>query len=99
MVKRVVLLLLALVFVLLGIIGWLVPLVPGFPFYMLALACGGMASARVARWTNRQERRLPRRWRLLLRPKLRRELKRASRLELERRPAPARRRDGDPPRR
>jgi hypothetical protein len=35
-----------------------------------------MASPRVARWLKRHERRLPRRWRLLLRPKLRRALKR-----------------------
>jgi len=67
LVKRAGLIVLTLVFVLLGIIGWLIPVVPGFPFYILALATAGMASRRVARWINRQERRLPRRWRLRLR--------------------------------
>ena len=86
-VKRVGLLALSLVFVVLGIVGWLLPVVPGLPFYVLALVTAGMASVRVARWVNRQERRLPRRWRLLLRPKLRRELKRDQQ------------RDGEPPRR
>ena len=69
MVKRVALLALALVFFVLGIVGWLVPVVTGIPFYILALACAGLASRRVAAWINRQERRLPRRVRLLLRPR------------------------------
>jgi uncharacterized membrane protein YbaN (DUF454 family) len=70
MVQRVALLALALLFTVLGIIGWLVPVVTGIPFYILALACAGLASRRVATWVNRQERRLPRRVRLLLRPRL-----------------------------
>lgn len=72
MVKRVALLAAALVFVVLGIVGWLLPIVTGIPFYILALVCAGMASRRVAGWVNRHERRLPLRWRLLLRPRLRR---------------------------
>ena len=92
-VKRVALLLLSLVFVVLGIVGWLLPVVTGVPFYVLALITAGMASVRVARWVNRQERRLPRRWRLLLRPRLRRELKRDAGLEAQ----GAQRRDGEPP--
>ena len=76
MVKRVALLAAALLFVVLGIIGWLVPVVTGIPFYILALVCAGMASQRVAGWINRHERRLPAKWRLLLRPKLRRQRRR-----------------------
>ena len=74
MVQRVALLALALLFTVLGIVGWLVPLVPGFPFYLLALACAGLASRRVATWINRHERRLPLGFRrmLRLRPRLRR---------------------------
>lgn len=79
MVKRVALLALALGFVALGIVFWLLPVVTGLPFYLLALLTAGIASRRVAGWINRQERRLPRRWRLLLRPKLRRALRRDSR--------------------
>ena len=76
MVKRIALLAAALVLFGLGIVGWLVPIVTGIPFYILAAVCAGMASPRVARWINRHERRLPRRWRLLLRPRLRRSLRR-----------------------
>jgi uncharacterized membrane protein YbaN (DUF454 family) len=73
MVKRVALLAAALLFVVLGIVGWLLPVVTGIPFYILGLVCAGMASRRVGGWINRHERRLPRRLRLLLRPKLRRQ--------------------------
>ena len=79
MIKRVALLVLALVFLVLGVVGWLVPVVTGIPFYILALVCAGMASRRVGRWINHHERRLPRRWRLLLRPRLRRQQKAAAR--------------------
>ena len=74
-IKRVALLVLAVVFLALGVVGWLVPVVTGIPFYVLGLLCAGMASRRVAGWINRHERRLPWRWRLLLRPRLRRRLK------------------------
>jgi len=69
-VHRVVLLALALVFTVCGIIGWLIPLIPGFPFYLLALACAGLASRRVSAWINRHERRLPRGFRVMLRPRM-----------------------------
>jgi len=59
----------------LAIVGWLVPVLPGIPFWILGFFTLSMASRRAARWINRQEAKLPRRWRLLLRPKLRRELK------------------------
>jgi hypothetical protein len=75
LVKRVALLALALLFLLLGIVGWLLPVVTGVPFYVLAAITAGLASRRVAAWVNRHERRLPRRWRLLLRPRLRRALR------------------------
>jgi len=65
-----VLLALALVFTVCGIIGWLIPLIPGFPFYLLALACAGLASRRVSAWINRHERRLPRGFRVMLRPRM-----------------------------
>ena len=72
MAMRVVLLTLAVIFTLCGIAGWLIPVIPGFPFYLLALACAGLASRRVAAWINRHERRLPRGFRRMLRPRLRR---------------------------
>jgi hypothetical protein len=81
-VMRVLLLLGAVGCLILGIIGWLIPVLPGFPFYILGAVLAGMASRRVAAFLNRQERRLPLRVRLLLRPKLRharREEERAAR--------------------
>ncbi|MBM3988533.1 MAG: hypothetical protein FJ294_11335 [Planctomycetes bacterium] len=51
----------------LGVIGWLVPVVTGIPFYIAGLALLGLASVRAARAINGLERRLPRRARLLLR--------------------------------
>ena len=87
MVQRVALLALALLFTVVGIVGWLVPVVPGFPFYLLALACAGLASRRVATWINRHERRLPLGFRkmLRLRPRLRRRRTEAGRSSPERR--------------
>ena len=49
----------ALVFFVLGVIGWLIPLVTGLPFYAIGLILLGMASSRAARWVNRLDRRLP----------------------------------------
>ncbi|MHC5212265.1 MAG: hypothetical protein ACYTG2_16225 [Planctomycetota bacterium] len=66
-VKRAALLVAAAVFFLLGIAFWLVPVVTGLPFYVLAAITAGMASRRAAVIVNRLERRLPHRWRLLLR--------------------------------
>ena len=50
-----------------GILGWLVPVVTGIPFYVLGLILLGMASSSVRNWINRAEARLPPRWRKLLR--------------------------------
>lgn len=57
----------ALLCLVLGVIGWLIPVVSGVPFYILGLVLLGLASPATARWINRQERRLPLRWRLRLR--------------------------------
>ena len=43
----------------LGVVGWLIPVVTGLPFYAIGLLLLGMASGRVARWINRMDRRLP----------------------------------------
>ena len=64
---RLLMLVLAGLFFVLGIVGWLLPVVTGIPFYVLAAVCLGMADRRVARWINERERRLPDKWRRLLR--------------------------------
>jgi uncharacterized membrane protein YbaN (DUF454 family) len=51
----------------LGILGWLVPVVTGIPFYVLGLVLLGMASSSVRDWINRAEARLSPKWRRLLR--------------------------------
>jgi uncharacterized membrane protein YbaN (DUF454 family) len=51
----------------LGVIGWLVPVVTGIPFYVAGIVLLGLASVRAARAVNRLERRLPLRARLALR--------------------------------
>jgi hypothetical protein len=79
-VRKMALLLVAGGFFLLGIVFWLIPVVTGLPFHLLALMTLGMASRRVAGWINRHERRLPWRWRLRLRPALRRRWRREGRL-------------------
>jgi hypothetical protein len=56
----------------LGIVGWLVPLVTGVPFYFAGIALLGLASDRVRRLINRAERKLPYEWRSRLRRALRR---------------------------
>ena len=72
MVMRIVLLVVAVLCFVLGVVFWLVPVMTGIPFWILGFIVLGMASRSAARWVNRQERRLPRRARLLLRPRLRR---------------------------
>lgn len=62
-------------FMTLGMIGWLVPVVTGIPFYIIGLGLFGMGSRRARRWINRLEQRLPTRARLFLRPKLRKALR------------------------
>lgn len=67
LVTRVALLCGATLFFALGIIGWLIPVVTGIPFYIVAFAMLGAASRRTARLLNRAETRLPYRWRVALR--------------------------------
>lgn len=43
----------------LGVVGWLVPVVTGLPFYVAALILLAGASDRVRVWINARERRLP----------------------------------------
>jgi hypothetical protein len=62
----------ALGFSALGLVGWLVPVVTGIPFYAAALVLLGLASARARAWINRAEGALPRRMRVGLRRGLRR---------------------------
>lgn len=50
-----------------GILGWLVPVITGIPFYVAALILLGMGSPRVRDWINRLEARLSPRWRRRLR--------------------------------
>ncbi len=57
----------AVFFFLLGFVGWLVPVVTGIPFYVVALMLLGMASDRVREWINRLERKFPHRLRVALR--------------------------------
>jgi hypothetical protein len=42
----------------LGVVGWLIPVVTGIPFYVAGLVFLGLASDRTRRLINRQERRL-----------------------------------------
>jgi uncharacterized membrane protein YbaN (DUF454 family) len=61
----------AIVFFLLGIVGWLIPLVTGIPFYAVSLVLLGMASDRTRQWINDAERKMPDGWRRALRKVLR----------------------------
>src|SRR5262245_25888533 len=54
-------------FLVLGTIGWLLPIVTGIPFYVVALILLGIGSERCRQYINRMERRLPRALRLKLR--------------------------------
>ena len=74
--KRVLLALGGVVCLVLGVVGWLVPIITGIPFYVLGLVLFGMASPAVGQRINAWERRLPRRQRLWLRPGIRRAEKR-----------------------
>lgn len=65
----------------LGVVGWLVPVVPGIPFYILGAVLFGMAHPPLGRWINRKERGFSPRVRLMLRPRLRSELKKARQAE------------------
>ena len=50
-----------------GMVGWLVPLVTGIPFYVAGFVFLALASDRARAWANRLERRLPGSWRRGLR--------------------------------
>jgi hypothetical protein len=51
----------------LGIVGWLLPVVTGIPFYILGLLLLAKASDRTVKWINRAEAKLPPRRRRQLR--------------------------------
>jgi hypothetical protein len=70
--KRVLCVIGAVILFALGIVGWLIPVVTGIPFYVLGLVLLGMSSQRVRTWINHAERRLPIHWRRRLRTTLRR---------------------------
>lgn len=55
------------VFFVLGIVGWLIPVLTGIPFYVAGLALLALASDGARHMINRLEGRLPRRWRWALR--------------------------------
>ena len=48
------------IFFVLGIVGWLIPVLTGIPFYVAGLVLLALASDRARRFINRLERRLPR---------------------------------------
>ncbi len=81
--KRVGFIVLAVVLILLGLLTVPVPFASGIVFWIPGLLLLGIALPPVARCFNRQERRLPDRWRRRLRPRLwlrlRRRLQRAAR--------------------
>ncbi len=60
-----------LLFVALGVVGWLVPVISGIPFYLVGFLLLGMSHPPLGHWLNRKERRLPPRVRLALRPRVR----------------------------
>jgi hypothetical protein len=51
----------------LGIVGWLVPVVTGIPFYIAGFVLLAAVSGRTVKWINRAEARLPLRRRRQLR--------------------------------
>jgi hypothetical protein len=57
----------ALVFAVLGVIGWLIPVVTGIPFYVVAIVLLAVASDRARQWVNALERKLPHGTRVALR--------------------------------
>jgi hypothetical protein len=49
----------AVVFAALGVVGWLIPVVTGIPFYAVAIVLLAVASDRARKWVNALERKLP----------------------------------------
>ena len=62
----------ALVCFVLGVVGWLIPVVTGIPFYVAAIVLLAVASDRTRGWVNALERRLPHDTRVTMRQWLRR---------------------------
>jgi len=56
----------------LGVVGWLIPLVTGIPFYVAGLFLLSSGSDRARQLINRLERKLPHGWRMALRRVVRR---------------------------
>ena len=67
LIARVLLVIGAVLCFVLGILGWLVPVITGIPFYVLGLVLLAMASSSVRDWINRAEAKLSPKWRKLLR--------------------------------
>lgn len=68
------------ILILAAVVVWVIPVLTGsIPLYLGGAMLLAMAHPKIARWLNRQERRLPRKVRLLLRPKLRRQMRAAER--------------------
>lgn len=61
-----------------GMVAWVMPVVPGVPLVILGLTMLGMCNRRMAILINAAERRLPRNIRLLFRPTLREQLKKTA---------------------
>ena len=70
LIARVLLVIGAVLCFVLGILGWLVPVVTGIPFDVLGLILLGMASSSVRDWINRAEAKLSPKWRKMLRDTL-----------------------------
>lgn len=58
----------------LGVAGGFVPIVPGIPFSVLGIVLLSKAVPPFGRWINRKERTWKLKWRLLLRPALRKQV-------------------------
>jgi uncharacterized membrane protein YbaN (DUF454 family) len=65
--KRVLYVVLAIALIVVGTIGWIVPVVAGFPFWIAAAILLAMTSERVRNWINEKERRMPHERRVKLR--------------------------------
>ncbi len=56
--RRVLFLAAALICFAAGVVGWLIPVITGIPFYVVGLVFLGLASDRTRRFINRMERRM-----------------------------------------
>ncbi len=62
----------------LGLVGWLVPVVTGLPFYLAGMLLLSMSHPPLGVWINRKERTISPRVRLLFRPRLRKQWRSAA---------------------